>query len=528
MKLYIFSLVCSTAMHFGYSAIPEEKKNEILKKIEKSVYIIQNEGENTSLHPFLRTVKIKDTCTIVPEIFINIYAPNITFGKSQNQTYKISCFYACINCQFGFWIKNALYNLIKDSLLSRRTEIFNDELAVNKMENDEINKQINLIKLAGKGDRLVDILSTLIEIAPNLIVTNETIVLETLFTLKFKMNLNAQILRKQKKDDLILELLIMMSALQKFILTNCDEPELLPEDYTTTKDGLFGYPLNLSAMKRLSLFLGHIQHFNLESYPQCSTVQILLAGLVKNMNDNKNLYTHLNISVNSKGSGSVNLIDLILEIQNTSDIVKIYNSMKHITDSFMYLLHVFACDRLSQFPSINKTARSQMNDILSKLNFGMFPKDISVYFERFHSYMTSSDRVPHLKNNLSIHYKKVFDEFSMNFRVQNYKIEEFINDLMKYERDFTCFSDVYRIFQNHIGKNIITYRGIEDKIKKNQSPDDSSSDVQNKFHFVNKIYALSLKITSSINKAAEVPKERKNEKLRHIQVVCTEFDRKKK
>lgn len=527
-KLCIISLLCFEAILLGGTTLTEREKDNIRTAINNSLKLkttgndkTKNNGkEDISSNPIDR-VEFKDTKYWESQniFMLHIYTYKFTPSESQLITYQVNCLYICVSCNFAIMIKNLLFYFIRDSPLIKPTHsVYSQKNIRSEFRYAAFIRTYDLY-----FDKFISILSTLIEVESSLIFSHETIILETLYSLKFKLYLNSTIFL-EPNESTTLETLIIINALQSFILTNCHEDALQKEDIIKTTDGLFGYTINLSILKDVIPFMHHIEHFNIRTQPVCKIGTVLLIKLENEKESVKNLYSDIErtmISVERKKRSINNLFE---RARSTGDIVIIYNCMKHITRAFMYLIHTKIDSYLTQFEKLNNKNRSTLKCFLKNLNTEMFPKDIIIYLNFVDRKLSSFKTPTELTNQILIHFKEPFTGVEIQDQNSIYELSDFIDDIMMFKEDFECFSKVYSFLHIAFGRNIKLYEGIENKIKNHQSSIELNTLVENSYNFIKLVYLACINITSSINKAANILDKDDSNKSVLLKNVCLQYD----
>lgn len=484
------------------SALDQTQRNKIINMFSD----LKEDGKKEESLNLIHDVTLDNNISLKPqnEFMLFIYTYNFTPSESQLITYRVSRFYTCASCIFAIVIKNLFFYYIKNSHLIQRDHSVNDY-----GENENINE--NIIKNnSWIFKKMTSILHTLIEVEPSLTLIHETIVLETLYVLQFRIYKCASMF--QQPDDTTdttdetLEILFIINALQYFIITNCREDMLLKEDINKTTNGLFGYTINLSVLKHFDALLQYINKFDLDQQPICFLNTILYDNidLAEYKSQIENLYSDIENTTISVGVSDYHTINsLIKKAKNTSDIMEIHNCMNLITRVFMYLIHSKIESFITKFENLNKESKDRLKALLKKLTIMTLPTDILNYLKYVDVELVESKNTPtQFIEKVFLHHENQFVGVKNHNQNSIYELPDFIEEFLILDRNFQCFSRVYNFLQIAFKRHATLYDGIENKIKTIKSTISSDSYTKRNCKFIERLYLACLNITHIINEAA--------------------------
>lgn len=457
LKRCFFLLLCFKTIQFGNSTMTEEQKERIIIAIHRQVSISQVNDNDKSVSPYIYEISISDESDASVNFFIRIHAYDLLFDKNSTRN-KLNGLNICANCAFAIWTKNTLFYLIKGIPLFYHTEIINDEHGYevkNNFENiykDELN---NILLFVNK---FINVLNTLINVKLHAVLSNETIVLQTLYGLKFKIyhfqSFYEDSDEKENTDDVLIRgCLDVINTFQSFIITNCEENYRLSEEIIHEKEELFGYSIadvafHLSYEKDFKIF--NIFGYDLLNF--CDYSNMLLKGIVV---DDYVLSVEVGLSeVTSENRKSMTIIDMFSRTSKQYELEEIYFYMKSLVGVIMAIIQ----NRVQHILVKNEIDPNKYKKMFRNLKKYFTFENILVDVHDLFDYLVSASELPS-----AIILKKIDDDIMerydhvikpcMHDNGYSIPLEDFIHLMMKY--DFKCFNELYKFLQSIYDRHYI-------------------------------------------------------------------------
>lgn len=511
----LFFLFIVNQVHFGRTKISDEKKNEIGNNIKKSVTVLPCNVRwiakfRKHNNPYIRTIRIKieknNSSPSMPSLFVSIYTHEFSPGKKEKSSISLQIFYICVNCKLSIWLKNWLFSKIKDLPLSLSQQ---PDLANYKRENDSdvsvreilINELNSLVIFI---NRFINILSTLINVEPLTNLSYETIVLRSLYELKFKIHYFASLetptIAEEVKIDIIFrENLIVMNHLQSFVVTNCYEEVLISEDNVIDNERPIGYTINLKNLDEMDSFLNYINYFDLESQLySCSVEQILLFRFLKNT-----VGTHesriiadaiLNSKVTLMDNEKQSIKELLTELQKPHGIAEVYIYLKSVSNVIIVILNSKVESMLSKYENtLNDSVVLYFDDLKNKIKIHNFPDVLLVYFDRLVNLLKTEVVISRVLQFMNDYYQTIIQRVELSPPESDFSLSLFIEEITKYENDFECVKTFLPSVQNTFERHYVPF-GVEALKRKNTQ----SASNTNECCLIKTMYAICLKIIFSL------------------------------
>lgn len=501
-------------MHFGNSIISYEQKEDIIQKVDKNVKVSPlkcDKKVSDSKSSFFRQIEITKKKSFGTEsVFItNIYAYNIFLGKP-NRTDKLNNLYACLSCLFAIWTKNSTFNLIKDLPWLHHTELLKTTDNVNILEKNVLSfSKTELRDIVKFANRFINILSNLMCVEPFSVLSNETIVLQSLYELKF-MILSQESIAEKYKHFTVLEILVVINALQSFIITNCeDDVPLYKISPSEAKRVIFGYTINLNNLNEMESFLDKINDLGLETQQYCSIEDTLLVRLVINGNGENNTSKMSKeigqTIITLKKQENMTIKEMISKAKSVSDIVKVNFYLENILYTIVKIINYKMKLHFQKFHAFNHQLIEDINDLVTKLEDSkMFPDEFLNYFYTLRELIPLSENPSEVSSKISTIYEKKFEKLIVQNLDPNYKVFQFVNDLFKYENNFMCSNDVFTFLRSTLSRHFTPYDMVTVDIKKIRSSVNQNENIKNGCRFIDTIYAVCIKIAINLKKYADL------------------------
>lgn len=191
-----FLFLCFTRIPFEVSCISIEDNNEVLNSIQSYVDISPAEDV------FHLNVHISTPNALKTPMKIYKWNDNTINFSDLSLAYKLNVLYICLSCEFGYWMKNKLYDLIKGMPIFYHIEFINTDYAHEaEFHFEKFEEKLNTIE--DHVNKFLRILKILISVEPHIVLTNETAFLHALYSLKFKIKYYKQLYQNDVKNNLI-------------------------------------------------------------------------------------------------------------------------------------------------------------------------------------------------------------------------------------------------------------------------------------------------------------------------------------
>lgn len=509
VKIYFILFLYFTTIKFGELTFSTQQKNEVKDNIYKYINVWptkRDKNEGDPMKNFFRLVSFQkgNKLDLESKFICKIYARNFIFYLKNDKTYKLNSFYLCLNCEFARWTKNSLFHLISNLPWYHQTELIyrkneNEFKAI--LQSIDINELHHLVELVNK---FINILSTLIDLEPYSLLSNETIVLQSLFEIKLKILINDRITENNKVFT-ILEALVVINALQSFILTTC--PEDTPYSEITTfeaKQRIFGYSIKPNVLGEMELLLGAIEHITLESHLCCTDEKTYLIRLVVNEDGTPN-NTRMSKEIGSteislENEEPTSVKEIILRIKNTRETVKLFIYLKYILYAVIKIVHTKVKFYFSQHENIHEVIVTEINKLINRLKSNMFPAELLNYLYCLQEIMPFESRPFMVANKVLDTYGELFKSIKLQNCDFGYTVFEFVEDLITFKDEFMCFNKTFAFLRSTFSRYVTPYSLVSDKITEIRTSVDENDDVQNGCRFVDSVYAICLQITIGVEK----------------------------
>lgn len=483
---------------------PDEQKKETKGIIDLYINIWPmqcDKNEGSFEKRFIREINFQNGLVVHSgSLFISkIYAFNYSINQENDKMCKLNSFFLCLNCEFARWTKSSLFYLINNLPWYHQTELIyrkNETEFEAMLQSMNVKKLQHLVKFVNK---FINILSSLIDLEPYPLLSNETIVLQSLFEIKLKITYDSK--TKINKIFTILEALVIINALQSFILTNCqgDTPYY---ETTTSKANhrIFGYSIKPNVPYQITLFLNKTKHFYLDSHLQCSDEEIYLRKLVVN-EDNTPELTKMsdeigstNIFLNNKKIMTVK--EMIISVKQIRNIINLHFYFESIFNAILKIIHQKVQSFFSKLNKFEQDTVACITNLVKKLESNMFPTEFLNYFNRLLELMLFESEPMIVSYKIS----KVYEEQFKNIRLQmskiddNYTIFYFVEDLIKYKYDFMCSKKIFIILQKTFRNQFTPFNVDTDKMMEIRSSVNQNDDIQNRCNFIDYVYIICLQL----------------------------------
>lgn len=485
-----FVLFCFLKTQMAVLAITNDEKTEVINAVEKYVKVLPVEeyrGENRPKYVsrFFRSIAIKcpnenivreqnvsETEQLTYEYVSDVYAYNGAVDKDKlstsvdNVVDRLNILFITASCEFGRWIKNKLYNIIRIMPVLYHT-VFIDSEYDHEFENnyEEIDKDLNGI--ADNIDRFIHILYTLVNAEPFTVSSNENTILRASYALKFKIvYLKSLHARDGKRTDelVVRECLDVINEVQSFTLSNCPSAKV-DSDGRAANDTqrLYGYGINLAMFNRLDEFFEQIACLKLEyeSRKRCTAEQILLRSILKDGDgsDSVNNVESENVPkyciaraingstitlADEEGGMTVNTIYSLLEKSYAIEVLYFYQ--KSVLNVVMSIMHSVIKSSLTEctqdaLDGVKRFITKTRNDM--KPTIEKFPKTLTDYFDVSVDFTVTSDRLLNdLESNAADRHSTVQLPVWVS-RISLGELEEFVVKIIENANDFECFNEVF-------------------------------------------------------------------------------------
>lgn len=496
-------------VQFGNLMLSNVQKTEIKDNIERSIIIStmkydKNKGNLITI--FFREISFSKRKRITSGSMytFNFYSNNFLLHEKNNKVYKLYSLYSCLNCEFAKWTKNTLFNLIKDIPWRHQIELTNsgnsNEIET-RLQSININELQDLVKFV---NRCIHVLSTLIFVEPFAMLSNETIVLQSLYELKLKILFNDNKIENNRIFT-ILEALVIINALQNFILTNCKED--IPYYEMSTPEAIqriFGYTIQFNEPYQIELFFYNIQPLKLESYLCCTDEEMFLIRLVID-NDGTRKHTDMSNALGSakvfvENDGVMTLTEIILNVKKIRDIIRLYFYLQSILFVIMNIINIKIQHFFSNYEKFDYISVTRIKDLADQLKLSTFPAEFLNFFNRLQEIMSFESIPLNVSYKMSDIYQEQFKNIKLETDEKDYTVFRFVNDLLKHKHDFVCFNKTFTFLQSSFRRYVTPYNLAVEKIKDIRSSVNENDDVQNGCRFIDSVYAICLQITIGLKK----------------------------
>lgn len=529
--LFYFHMV-----RFGNSIISVEQSSKIHRAIEQFVNVSQVSINDESVSPHIYNVSFCNEQKTNKCFSFNIYAHSLSVNKYEASMSKLNIFYVCASCMFAVWTKNWLFILIKKLPLFYYSKLMNSEHTNAIKIKFKKKYQIELLKILEFVNKFIRVLSILKNIEPHSVLSNETIVLQTLYVLKLKMYyfeiFYEDFSSLENTDDVFIrECLDIINAFQSFILTNCQEKDApLSEESKRDKRKLFGYTISVvnfehSSTKMLNA-LETIFNLNFELFNSCLVPQILLKVLI--FKDSARTHALAdetgNANIYLKNGKSISISKMFLRVSEKYDIEEIYFYMKSLMGIIMKL--ILSKTELLLSTTVEVTcAMKTFRDIQAFLTPEKYPSDIIDFFD----YLVSASELP-----VSIIISKIrhdnrekYNHIELLNISNDVSLENFMQQISMIDDHLACFTELFHFLRSVLERPYIPL--IANKNNR-QFILPTLKQIITRDHncgFIDSVYMLCLKIVVTLEYVNHVEMDKK-ERTKFMQKVSVYFGTLKK
>lgn len=551
----LFLLLCSKTIHFESRIIFENERHNRIKDINKHIAVKSatvNGITGNSKNPFLEISFSLEENNQHTETSHNyfIYTNNLSFYENSENICKIYVLDTCINCEIAFWTKNSLFNLIKTLPSLAQTDFVeskNNEELMNDFKSTFENKFQNISKII---DKCINILNYFTIIQPSVVSSSETIVLESLYSVKLKIFYYTRLLRKKFKNKEIIayqksdsqisrDFLITINALRSFLTTNCKDKYNLSEKSSEDRQRFFDFSLNFKKLDNIEIFFKRIQFLNYEKFPQCSIEQMLLSKFIMMGHENNTPELLLKISkeinramyADDKTGKSDSIRAYFSRIDQSSDIFDVFTYMKAVLNTLVVMIHhKFKTSLLSEEINLNVHTKLYFKGLAEKLELSINQKNIVRYLNLFVISINKDGKdKSKIVNEMTAYYEKEITSVSWSTSNEDLTLEIFLDEITreKYENDFLCFGTFFEFLQNIHERYYVPFLVDAKNLKNIRQSSDTHQHTNNRCKYVDNMFGLCLKVSFYIN-IAESFKQKDGRKKNYTKKVCYHFDEIKK
>lgn len=565
-KIYTIVYLYFENVHFGSSIITKEDKTRIIEFIANDVKIFRiddNELKTDRKYSNPYFLKISIPTRYMPissstnrklKHDLILYSYTLFFEEKPTTINKFIAFYYCINCQIAFRTQNSLFELINDLPLFYQNSTSNDKYLNEFQVYFDSTYRDKLQGIENFIDAYIDVLNTLISVEPHAVLSNETIILQSLYVLKLKIFCFVSTYSGNRTTGIsdgvvIREFLEIIIVLQSFIVVNCKEhPQNLKESFSNNRP-IYSISINLSSKNNMINFLYDVTLRILNTDSQqctlcCNVSQMLLENILM-YNGYMQFLLYFSAKVGNavitlENGETMTIMHIFVQVQLFYyDIVVIYFYMKCILNVIVALVHDKAISLLSS------TRRRELNRIKMKfeqikkrVEHDSFPKELAIYFDRLILSLKNGTReydgVSIVINTMSNFYSEEFKSVQFEALNPEMSLESIVNAITVYKKDFECYNRLLKFLDNEFDKHYIPFIVDENRRKfirsfvsetVSYSPFLSNTPNSNdgSCTLVDNIYKVCLEITIAINKVTNfIPIF--SDKIKYIREVCEKFD----
>lgn len=533
----ILLFVCLNATQFGDSFVQGTQKNKITDSIALYVNFLPeilisvmeiNYYIPTNL--FFREIYIYEKNRIHSTTF-QIYSRNepykVDIKYKYSIAYKINFFYICLSCEFGRWIKNTLFEIIKDLPIFYHIDIFH-VLYGNEFEKKLKKSSETAIKLFDYVDKFIYILSTLIYVEEYTVSSNETTVLHILYEIKFKIqnkyvkNLRYSFNSNKNYDQMVVrDFLEIINKTQSYIILNCHSDELSFEpENVLKKKYLYGYSINLKTYDNdfINKLLESTKLMRMikDSNTYCTTNQMLLKDLIhydRTKGNESMIYLSEIIGgaeiTLAEESNSMTIGEILNKTQDMSDLEFVYFYLSTIFKTMMKIMFVVTEPLVTKRSYAQYDVQFYFTDNFKKIQKikNKIPKMFVDYFEYLVEISSSFEKSDTILDNLKLYFKNnVYDIKLCNLKLNNIgdDLSKFINDIVDVADYFECANDLYQFLRFEYDKYYVPFI-VESNVRqfilptKNRNIISKTINNMDECNYVNSIYLLCVEIIINLN-----------------------------
>lgn len=580
-KIYLCLYFCVTNLQFGISVTSEEQKRFV--ETDLSSYITvnplieeQNSSTNTRVNNHFVNVDIKfPTASRATNKNQNIYTYYASTAKIEGSD-KVNMFYICMGCCIGRWVKYEIYDLIKSTSLFARLKLGANNTTVDcAVEKNVSDIDWNRNDLVSYVDKSIYALSTLLDVKPHTISSNETDVLHALYEFKLKI----QYFKSLCKDDgktadeknyiVLRECLKIIIKVQKYLLRNCQtEDYVLDENVLADETKLDGARLELVEKTYVDEYLAKDFAWNSDyaSLKSCSVDEIVsMFNKTDNAQGTENGYDYkysmeenvkLHTFKTKKFSNSFprdRLKDIVLDTVNSAKItwgrkmkgitfnelrekVKISYDIEVVYFYLNSLLNaiISIVQTKIELVALNDGFSADLMNYIKKIqmeikNLKVFPEQLTDYFD----YLVKSQNISEsrLKESMSNIFPRIrhFITFPdwVTSKCTLEELKEFMDALLNRKRDFECFNELITFLRDEYNMHYLPF--IADTSVRNyvrpsfnnyiKIDKDTHNDACD---YINSMYTLVLDMTDTLNDIQE-PQSGDSEK-KYFQQLKHQFE----
>lgn len=485
------------------------------------------------------TTGIKMAERIEFKLKIYIHVPFYSKGVLSKMS-KINAFYICMNCEISFYIKNSLYALTKDLPMFHQTEYSDVKYTFEFEKNFDNVYKTKLQSIANYIEMFVDNLNTIIKVELSLL-SNETVVLQVLYKLKFKINSLLTMNRNKRiPDDVIVrQFFSVINALQTFIITNCDYK--IPSNAAEAIDNkrLFSYFINLTQLDEKTTFLDAVNEIVLKNHccegKICSVDQMLLNSFVTE-NGSKVPSSVINTVNKAKiimgESHSMIVEDTFDEVEDAFyDLEIVFFYTKSLLLTIMKIIHLKTSSFLLTHTHVDHNDKTTFTVLKSKMIPDIFPAELLNYFESLLFLIETENDTSVVISKISETFKEHLESVELLEFDVDVSLEQLIEILVENRDDFECFNELFTFLQKTFDKHYIPY--IVDEKKRNYIRhfvrDDLdvfplvSKSSNEKCKLIDGVFEMYVEIIGDINKTVS-DNYRVLHKSKHIWEACKNID----
>lgn len=530
VKWCSFILLCFQVIKSGDSILSKVQQTSIKTNITNYLEFSVVESKELKqkgvlIHPY--ALKIANNSKTGFELgrqivfTMTIYAYTRDYIKTQVIEAKLNAFFICMNCEVSFYVKNGLFVLLRDLPMFYQTKYFDVNYTNEFGKNFEDNNKTKLQNLASYVDMFIHNLNTLIEVEPDALLSNETIVLQTLYELKFKIDFFMTVYQDKSatlSDDIIIrQFLNVMNVLQMFIVTNCENKAPTTVDEILDNKRVFSYFINTTNLKDKETFFNAINEIVLKphSYLQkgVPVEQMLLRSFVtegesKVPSSLSSVIRDAQIVMDKSGKMVVkNVFD---EVKNSYyDIELVFFYAKSVFFTIMKIIHSKTKSLLLAHNKPDQNDKETINSLKNKINSEIFPAELFHYFDELMFLVETEDDTSVVMDKMSEIFSELLDSVELQEFDLDVSLDQLIDIIIEHQDEFECFNVMFKFLRKTFGKHYVPF--LVDEERRNyirhfvrdtaNGLNQVSSFGNGKCNFIDGMFRIYLDIMSDINRS---------------------------